>query len=380
MNTYNLLEVANVHEGNFDYLIELIKEFSDVSEAQGFKVQVLKADKIALPDYSYYGIYKELTFSEEQWKEIIDEIVKTKHCWIDVFDDFSIQITEQNLDKIYGIKLQASILSNKSILKKLGQIDMSDKQMIINIAGMSILQIYEIIREVSEKVSPDKIILQIGFQGYPTELIDSGLSKIAVIKENFDNEISFTDHIDASDIDSLWLPVFSVLSGATLIEKHIKLTGSNPKYDYFSAVEKEKYVQYLDNLKKYTDLLIQPFINENEIKYLEGTLQIPIIKGEKKAGQTISMEKDLEFRRTNSMGITINELSVLIKNFSVLSKDKEKNTVIFKEDLHKATIATIIACRMKSSRLTEKAIKKIGDLSSVELCIKNCLKFENVFR
>ncbi len=42
------------------------------------------------------------------------------------------------------------------------------------------------------------------------------------------------------------------------------------------------------------------------------------------------------------------------------------------------TIATIIAVRLKSSRLPKKAIKKIGDLSSIELCIKNALKFRHV--
>lgn len=40
-------------------------------------------------------------------------------------------------------------------------------------------------------------------------------------------------------------------------------------------------------------------------------------------------------------------------------------------------IGTIIACRLKSTRLPKKALLKIGNLSSVEYCIKNCLKFKN---
>jgi spore coat polysaccharide biosynthesis protein SpsF (cytidylyltransferase family) len=39
-------------------------------------------------------------------------------------------------------------------------------------------------------------------------------------------------------------------------------------------------------------------------------------------------------------------------------------------------VATIIACRLKSSRLPRKALLKIGDLTSVEYCIKNTLKFK----
>ena len=48
------------------------------------------------------------------------------------------------------------------------------------------------------------------------------------------------------------------------------------------------------------------------------------------------------------------------------------------EDFKKANIATIIACRLKSSRLPKKALAKIGEITSVEYCIKNALSFKNV--
>jgi N,N'-diacetyllegionaminate synthase len=41
-------------------------------------------------------------------------------------------------------------------------------------------------------------------------------------------------------------------------------------------------------------------------------------------------------------------------------------------------IATIIACRLKSTRLPRKALLKIGKLSSLEYCIKSSLQFSNV--
>ena len=52
--------------------------------------------------------------------------------------------------------------------------------------------------------------------------------------------------------------------------------------------------------------------------------------------------------------------------------------VLEENNFKKPIIATIIACRLKSKRLPQKAILKIGDLSSIELCIKNALKFKNV--
>ena len=49
-----------------------------------------------------------------------------------------------------------------------------------------------------------------------------------------------------------------------------------------------------------------------------------------------------------------------------------------KEKTENVNIAAIIACRLKSSRLKKKAILKIGNLTSIELCIKNTLKIKNI--
>jgi spore coat polysaccharide biosynthesis protein SpsF (cytidylyltransferase family) len=62
----------------------------------------------------------------------------------------------------------------------------------------------------------------------------------------------------------------------------------------------------------------------------------------------------------------------------VLKTSQKANKTLKKEDFRKANIAAIIACRLKSSRLPKKAILKIGDMTSIELCIKNTLKINNL--
>src|SRR5690606_37967273 len=49
-----------------------------------------------------------------------------------------------------------------------------------------------------------------------------------------------------------------------------------------------------------------------------------------------------------------------------------------REQFRKARIGIAVVCRMKSTRLPKKAILKIGDLPSVEYCLRNVLKLENV--
>ena len=92
----------------------------------------------------------------------------------------------------------------------------------------------------------------------------------------------------------------------------------------------------------------------------------------------IDIENDFEFRRTDSLGLNLLEIKKFVSEKYILASDKKKGETIQEEDLKKANIAVIIACRLKSSRLKRKALLKIGTLSSIEMCIKNVLKFEDI--
>jgi N,N'-diacetyllegionaminate synthase len=379
MNTvYNIIEIANVHGGDFQTLERLVDEFKNVKNAQAIKFQPFKYDKIAQPDFSWYAVYEQLYFTPEQWKAIISKASKRFDVWIDTFDEYSLQIINENIQKIKGLKFQSSILYNRRLFNALSGISLKDKKIIINISGIPESEIVGILKSLENKLQPEEIILQVGFQGYPTELKDNGLNKVSYLKKTFKNKVSFADHIDFQSEDSILLPVLAVLKGAEIIEKHVKPSGDTPKYDFYSSLDKQGYQKYLDTLMKYTDLENQPFINEKETNYLQTTIQIPTLRKDAKANTLLNLETDFDFKRTNQRGLRTTELSDLISNFHILATDKKTGDAVRMEDMKKATIATIIACRLKSSRLPKKALLKIGDLPSVEFCLKNALKFQNI--
>lgn len=375
---YHILELANVHGGDFNYLLDLVKTYSNYSGAYGIKFQPFKYDEIALENYKWYPVYQELFFDEKQWEEVINKASETKDIWIDVFDNYSFQIVKNNLKKVHGLKFQASVLANKTLLNSFKTLDLSDKKVILNISGYSLDQIVSLEKEFRTALNPNEIILQIGFQSYPTVLKDSGLMKIQAVRERFSNKLSFADHIEAGLDDAAILPVFAYLNGVEYIEKHIRLKDPQPKYDFYSALDPEQFARYIEMLNRYAETTDQPFVNANESKYLSGTLQIPVLKQDVRAGKIISPDNDLVYKRTNSPGLNQEELQRLTQEFYVLSRDKKAGDVLYKEDFRKASIASIIACRLKSSRLPKKALKEIGALPSVEYCIKSALGFHNV--
>lgn len=375
--TYNIIEVANTHGGNLDYIYALLEEYSSFNNGFGIKFQPLKYDKIATKDYDYYDLYKSLFISKENWSKIIKIAARTKDVWLDIFDEYGVEVFKDNIERIEGIKLQASVLFNKSILTELSATGMETKKVIINVAAYSLAEIEERVNEINRLLRPCEVLIEVGFQSYPTLLSDSGLSKIKTIKEKLNNRIVFADHVDGKSEESIILPVIASLLGADIIEKHVMHSSLETKYDMFSSVVLKQYEKYIEMLSKYNSLLNQPFITPKEKEYLRKTIQVPIIKETVEKGSLISIDL-LEFKRTNKTGIDIRKIEEQSRDFHILATNKSKGDTLHVEDFKKANIATIIACRLKSNRLKRKALLHIGDYSSIELCIKNALKFENI--
>lgn len=375
---YNIIEIANTHGGSLNYVLELLKDFAPFTADFGVKFQPFKYDEIALPDYSWYETYKRLFFSPEQWKEIIATASKSKDVWIDVFDNYSVQILKENAGKIRGLKFQASVLNNQPLFRSLSDLDLRGMIVILNVSSFTLEQIGEIIQRVQKSLSPQEIVLQVGFQDYPTSLPDSGLSKIGLLKERFGKRASFAEHTDPKSEESIYLPVIASLLGAAIIEKHVLHSSLKTEFDFQSSVPVSTYHAYVDTQKKYLEAFDQPFINDREALYLTKSLQIPLSNKRLAAGQLLSLNDDLGFKRSSQNGLNIYEVRERVEDLQLLASDKGAGQVLKKEDFRKASIATIIACRLKSTRLPKKAILKIGDLTSIELCIKNALRLKNV--
>ncbi len=377
MKPYQILEVANTHGGDLNYLISLIEEFSEFKDC-GIKFQPLHPDKIATKDFASYSVYQELLFLPNQWEHIIKKAGETKDVWLDIFDTYGTEIFEGSMNSIKGIKLQPSILYNQEVLNELKKLLLNNHLLIINISALNLDDINERIQELTRTLKPKEIWIEVGFQSYPTELLDCGYVKIDEIKKHFSNKIVFADHADGKGGDTVWLPIFAALKGVDVIEKHIMHSSYETKYDYFSSINKNKYSIYLENLKSYLALNNQPFINEREYQYLANSVQIPIASKKLSSGSLINYSSDLEYKRSGLIGIDMRQLIELQKTMHILANDIDQGKTLQKTDFKKATISTIIACRLKSSRLPRKALLNIGNITSVEKCIQSCLRFKNI--
>ena len=377
---YIILELANTHGGDKTYMHSLIDTFAAYQGNYGMKFQPLSPDTLATPDFQWYPVYQTLYFTPQEWHEIIQLAKQTKDVWIDLFDLYGVQIVSENLPNIHGIKFQSSVLHNEEVISALSSLDLTHCRVILNIAAQEIEVIRQRIDYIKQQLNPKEILLEIGFQAYPTELSDSGLSKIKQIKEAFGLSIVFADHIDGKAMDSIYLPIMAWLQGADVLEKHVMLSDRETKYDHFSSQTPETFNLFTTTLATYAAAMHADFINPRERDYLQKTVMIPVVRQPLNAGDLIDIRNDLFFRRSGKEGLTLDEIKAFQDQRMILTKRKALNDTLVVEDFTEAKVGVIVACRMKSSRLKEKALLPIGDLPSVEFCLRNALKFKGVHR
>ena len=376
MLPYLILELANFHAGKTEPIKELIEKYSALEYKKlGIKFQIFKYDTIALENFSWYKTYQELFIDEKSWNEII-ELANKKigQVWIDLFDTYGTIALKNNLSKVYGIKLQASVLNNLEVINALKEISLKDISMMINISGYEIHEIQSFVTTFSE-LAPKKLILQIGYQNYPTNIEDSSLNKIDDIRKAFpNNEICYADHIGAEEEFARDFPVYATLKGVEYIEKHVCLDRKNTKYDAFSSME-------FDEMKKITEKLLfieqcnnTKFITDKEKEYLEKSEQKVITGGTIYQGQMIS-KSDIIYRRTDLPGLRLKDINKLQEEHYILKDEIPAHSTITELNYKKAKIAVIVAGRMKSTRLKQKAILPIRGIPSVEMCLESCSKF-----
>lgn len=376
--SYIIIEVANTHGGDLGYVHELLDTFSHYQSNYGIKFQPLHPDMLATPDFEWHPVYQKLYFTSSEWSEILQSASETKHVWLDLFDEYGVQILRENMDVVYGIKLQVSVLFNLKVRQELSQIDLKGKKMILNVAALEMPEIAKILKDFESQLNPDEILLEVGFQGYPTELQDAGVAKIIAVKNAFQKRIVFADHVEGTSEYAVWLPIIALANGADVIEKHVMLETKKTEYDFYSSIGISSFERMAKLVYEYGDLMAASFINERERLYLERSIMKPVLKYSLEKGKGLSLERDFEFRRSGKHGINARQVQKLLSDRHLLSNQKQAGDTIQEMDLKKATIAVIVACRLKSSRLKEKALLPIGDLPSVAYCLRNACRFEQI--
>lgn len=271
--------------------MELYCKSVATSQADAIKFQIFSADELALKDYKYYGLFKNLELPIEVWKKAVDSIHDSgKQFFSDIFGEQSLK--ELHSIGVDGFKIHSTDVDNLQMLKAVAQ---TKKQVLLSTGGTE----STVIDVALDILSQNKVTLMHGFQAEPTEIADNNLNRIKTIKEKYGLPVGFQDHTAGDHPLAQSLPLMAIGLGATLIEKHLTLSRGAEVEDFVSALTVEEFGPWVENTKLACEALgnSEWELTAKEKQYKAAVRRAICARHPVDVGQTIQRE-DLVLKRS----------------------------------------------------------------------------------
>lgn len=315
-------EVAQGYEGDEKIVDFFIKAIS-TSKADAIKFQIFFADELALPDYTYYQLFKNLELPFEFWKKAINKAHEGHlEFYSDIFGRNSLkELLNIGID---GIKIHATDINNFPLLKQAAK---AGKKILLATGGCQLKEI----ETALDIVSRCPVTLMYGFQAEPTEIEDNNLSRIATLKQIYNKPVGFMDHTAGDSPLALHLPFIAIGKGAELVEKHVTLSRQAQMEDYVSALTTEEFKPWCNLIKQTVPSLGEEkwILTPKELEYRKKIKRAVCAEKAIKSGHVIGLE-DVTLKRTSDKEAIFDIDEIINK---VLKNDLGKNALIRLKDI-----------------------------------------------
>ena len=318
-----IAETAFNHNGDINYLIELIQEAKD-SGADYITVQIMDTKSFCVEDYERYQIYIDNEISKMDWKKVFDfcndidlELIP---C---VLDESSFRFCYNEGFRFF--KIHATDITNKYFLEEIAKNDCS---VILETQCASNFDIRFALNILNNKV----VCLMHGFSDYPTEMEDINLNSLDAMYDEYKIDVGFADHT----LDTKGIPLMCLSKGIKFLEKHITLNRHNRNFDWQVSLYPRQFSSMVSNIKHYAVAL--------------------------GLGIKHPTNRELSYR------------SVLYKKYindGLMMRSDEGDDFIgnYFSNLNKSDVGVSVIARLKSKRLKKKILKKFNNNEIiVDLC------------
>lgn len=320
-NYYIFTDTCFHHEGDFDYLLELIK-LSAKGKADGVKFQIL----LDLDDYytdDAKRIPESFMLTEQQWKQAIDTARKLS---LDVIlmplCSASVNFTKRHIDLISSIEIHSINLNDIFLLREIKELDAS---ILLSVGGRMKDEILFALNEIS---NPNRATyLMYGFQSFPTDYFELNLNKLKELSQMFKLPVGYADHTSYSDDYGKSVVDIAFSNGATIFEFHLTKNKGESRVDFEAAYSFEDLLDIRERLSKISRIIGDETsllnLNESERKYRGREKQI-VAKQLIQANEEITLEHLTYKISPEQSDFNQSEIENLVgkKASRVLDKDK----------------------------------------------------------
>jgi len=283
-----IAETAFSHEGDFDYLLEQIRQ-SYLGKCDIIKFQVfLDIDSSYESDHPAYNTIKKWIFTKSQWLQAF-KLAKSLNMEIIALPlNTPTLIFLKQVNDIDYIEIHSICFNQYDLLLELKNFT---SKLILGIGGRCRNEI-DFIKKITEKNDEDFVLMH-GFQSFPTSTFDVNLSKINELREFYPYSIlGYADHSIFTNDDYLKLSNYAYLLGCRWFEKHIVVDKGQNRTDYQSAIASYDFIEMRSSIDELIKILGESeinILNEKELIYRNREKKL-VTLSDIKPGETFSLD------------------------------------------------------------------------------------------
>ncbi len=295
---YFYTETAFIHQGDVEYLINLVKE-SAKSGANGIKFQVIgEYDALLSIVNPNYEPFKKAMIVKKDWEKVF-LLCRELNLDIIYMPCDTMAVIYANTEWRHFIKYIDIHPVNFIYQPTLEKIKEGGIDIILGMGGRSKAEVDEKLEFFGSQIK----VLMFGHQAFPTHLYQSALGKIALLKQAYpDLAIGYADH---SPYQSHWgrqLQSVAYMLGARFFEKHIALVEGEERFDYITSSSPESLAAMMSDIVTLSEQNVEfpdlDVLNASEIKYTARQLKA-VATRDMQAGEILAVQ-DIAYKMIES--------------------------------------------------------------------------------
>jgi len=322
-----IAETAWHHEGNFEFMWQLIDEIVDKSQADIVKMHLtLDFDEYMCKDHELYELLKTWMLSEAQWEQLI-ELVKNsgKQLMLLLNDTKAIEFGMQFNPEL--VEIHSVCLNNPFLLNTLNSNLENNTKVVFGVGGCDIVEVDYAVSQFNNTV------LMFGFQNFPTQYEHINLAKIRKLMRLFQGcQFGYADHTAWDEPNNELITLLGAANGMDYIEKHVTTHYGKKRTDYAAAISVDMFNQLAEKLKilEGVEGSGRLALNEGEKAYSTyGPLKMAVLSQRNLPIDTVLSLEDIQFQRTGQIS-DLSQLDVLDMLGKKICKDIDAGKVLMK--------------------------------------------------
>lgn len=372
-NGHIIAETACGHEGDINKLKQLIDCVAE-SGARIIKFQIFVPQERATEDHPEWQLFNSLALSKMEWQQANDYARKSKlSVFADIFGKDSFCIAKE-LD-VDGYKIHSEDLLNSYFIAKVAA---EKKILTIGVGGAHRIEIYNLLNFLKQHDLLKNVLLMPGVQTFPTPLEAHSIAEVSELIDKYADvygiKVGFADHVSGDLEEAFILPLMALAKGASVIEKHVTVNRQQKWEDYQSALGKSDFKRFIGYVRKVAPLLGKiEGLNAHEISYRKNFKKTPVASQSFKAGHVLETQ-DVEYVKHAATQIPLSGIQIIGKTL----KFAIGRSTLLRFSSFEDRVGGIIVARCTSTRLPNKAIRKIQGRESVALLIERIKRCQNL--